>query len=323
VADPVSSVSVALCTYNGAPFLGAQLESLAAQTRLPDELVVCDDGSTDETFTVLDDFGARAPFPVRVHRNPERLGVVANFSQALAKCSGGYVALCDQDDVWMPARLERAVTVLEARPEVGAVFSDAELVDERLRPRGRTLFAATGFTPARQRRFRRGHELAVLLARPVVSGATLTVRSSYLDLLLPIPATGLHDLWLSTLLSAVSTVVALDEPLIRYRQHGSNQIGSPARGVWAKLARRREQGVFGDEVAHYRAMAERLAGRRGAANDAAAIDLVLQKVAHLEFRQRMTGRDVGPILKELAAGRYHRYSRGLESAAFDLLYRGR
>jgi glycosyltransferase involved in cell wall biosynthesis len=316
----VTSLSVALCTYNGAPFLAEQLDSLAAQTQLPDELVVCDDGSTDETVALLDDFAGRAPFPVRIHRNPARLGVAANFSQALTMCSGAMVALCDQDDVWMPERLERAVRLLDARPSVGAVFSDAALVDERVQPLGKSLFQATGFTPARRSRFGQGHELEVLLARPVVCGATMTLRAAYFGFLLPIPPTGLHDLWLSTLLSAVTTLVAIDEPLIRYRQHGSNQIGHPARGLRAKLAQRRTTGVFGDELAHYRAMAERLGNDPGAAGFDQAIDLLRQKVAHLEFRREVTKGDAIRVLKELTSGRYHRYSRGVESAGYDLVF---
>src|SRR5213080_381833 len=100
-----ATLSVALCTYNGAAYLGEQLDSIVAQSRPPDELVVCDDGSTDETVEVLETFLAEAPFPVRLQRNEANLGFVKNFEQAISLCTGDFVALSDQDDVWMPGKL--------------------------------------------------------------------------------------------------------------------------------------------------------------------------------------------------------------------------
>jgi len=318
----MTTVSVAMCTFNGARFLLDQLDSIATQSRPPDEVVVCDDGSTDGTPALVEEFASTAPFPVRFHPNRAQLGVSANFSRAISLCRGSVIALSDQDDVWVPRKLETMVAVLEDRPEVGAVFSDADLVDEALRPLGRTLFDLTGFTPARRRRFRDGRALQVLLSRPVVCGATMAIRASYRDLLLPIPSTGLHDLWLSTLLGAVSTVVALDDPLIRYRQHDSNQIGSPGTSARARLARRRARGVFGDELSHYRAMAERLGQAGALADGGASIELLDAKVRHLDFRRTLPARRLRPILTQLGTLQYHRYSRGVESAVFDLVFRG-
>jgi glycosyltransferase involved in cell wall biosynthesis len=310
-------VSVALCTYQGASFVLAQLASIAGQTLLPVEVVVCDDRSTDGTDDVVRRFATSAPFPVRLSVNDERLGVTANFAQAITRCSGSVIALADQDDVWMPQKLEQQVEVLRRNPAAGAVFSDAELVDWSLRPLGRSMFEATHFSSRRQRRFRNGHALDVLLARSVVCGATLAFRSSFRDLLLPIPTTGLHDVWLATLLATVTEIVALPDQLVRYRQHGANQVGAPATGPRAKLARRGRQGEPGDEAGHHRAMVERMA----APPRALPVDQLRRKVAHLEFRYGLPAHRTFPVLNELARGRYHRYSRGLESAAYDLFFR--
>src|SRR5690349_15385572 len=99
-------ISVAMATYNGAPFLPEQLQSLAAQTLPPFELVVCDDGSTDRTIQILREFATSAPFPVRIHENSERLGFGDNFLKAAALCQGDWIAFCDQDDIWLPHKLE-------------------------------------------------------------------------------------------------------------------------------------------------------------------------------------------------------------------------
>ena len=85
-------------TYNGGPYLREQLDSIAAQTHLPDELVVCDDDSTDRTVAILEDFAATAPFPVRVYVNPKNLGTAKNFERAIGLATGEVIALADQDD---------------------------------------------------------------------------------------------------------------------------------------------------------------------------------------------------------------------------------
>lgn len=91
-------ISVALCTHNGSAYLTEQLASIAAQTRLPDELVVCDDRSSDDTPRLLADFAARAPFPVQVVVNSENLGSTAKFAKAISLCQGDFIALSDQAD---------------------------------------------------------------------------------------------------------------------------------------------------------------------------------------------------------------------------------
>lgn len=100
-------ISIALATYNGARFLKEQLVSLAEQTILPAELIVTDDGSTDETLSILEWFSCVAPFHVSVHCNDKRLGYGMNFLKAASLCSGEVIAFCDQDDVWLPFKLER------------------------------------------------------------------------------------------------------------------------------------------------------------------------------------------------------------------------
>src|SRR5687767_9778204 len=123
-----------MCTYNGGRFVAEQLASLSAQTRLPDELVVCDDGSTDSTVDVINEFAVSAPFPVRAHVNETNLGSTKNYEKAIRFCAGDLIALADQDDVWLPAKLARIEQAFARSPGVGLVFSDAEAVDEGLQP---------------------------------------------------------------------------------------------------------------------------------------------------------------------------------------------
>ncbi|PSR34385.1 MAG: hypothetical protein C7B46_05570 [Sulfobacillus benefaciens] len=103
------NMSIAMATYNGARYLSEQLKSLVSQDLLPCELVVCDDGSTDDTVALLHEFKRSAPFPVHIHQNPIRLGYVDNFLKAASLCQGDYISFCDQDDVWHETKLKRLV----------------------------------------------------------------------------------------------------------------------------------------------------------------------------------------------------------------------
>src|ERR1700759_3492324 len=138
-------LSVALCTYNGGGFLYQQLKSIAEQSRLPDEVVACDDGSTDGTVALLREFAASVSFPVRIIENAQNLGVTANFAQAIGLCTGDLIALSDQDDIWYPNRLSRCEEEFNLDARVDLIFSDANLIDEQGRETAQTLWQRLGF----------------------------------------------------------------------------------------------------------------------------------------------------------------------------------
>src|ERR1700728_1787253 len=94
-------ISVAMATFNGEKYIREQLDSIAGQTLLPFELVITDDGSTDATLGIVENFASVAPFPVKIHRNESRLGYANNFIRAASLCQGELIAFCDQDDIWM------------------------------------------------------------------------------------------------------------------------------------------------------------------------------------------------------------------------------
>ena len=132
-------VSVAMATYMGQRFLSDQLNSIASQTRLPDELVVSDDQSTDGTLEIASEFAERAPFPVRIVRNESSLrGVIGNFFNAFAHCDGDVIAYCDQDDVWAPEKLNICLAKF-ADPNVSLVIHRSRITDELLNDSGRVM----------------------------------------------------------------------------------------------------------------------------------------------------------------------------------------
>src|SRR6476646_4901088 len=144
------NLSIALCSYNGAAYLSEQLESIAAQTRTPDELVISDDHSTDDTLRLIEEFAATAGFPVRLSVNESNLGTAKNFEKAISLCRGDVIVLSDQDDVWHSDKLESVERIFAARPQLSLVFSNAELVDETLTLFDKTLFDWVHFNDEKQ-----------------------------------------------------------------------------------------------------------------------------------------------------------------------------
>jgi glycosyltransferase involved in cell wall biosynthesis len=314
-----------MCTYNGARYLPAQLDSIAAQSQPPHELVVCDDGSTDATPDLLAQFAETMPFPVRVILNERRLGSTDNFAQAIGLCSGHAIALADQDDVWPPTKLAAYEAVFTRAPYVGGIFADAEIVDAELRPLGYNLWQYLGFNSREQRRVRAGDAFEVLLRHDVVLGATLAFRAALRDLVLPIPLPWAHDRWIPLLLAAATHLAALPRPLIHYRQHVAQQFGAPPRTLRGQIAR-----VRGADRARYAALADQYAAARERVLAAGVLRPGSRRLARLEAKiAHFRARAAMPrqpllrlpwVVRELAGRRYHRYAGGWTSVATDLVF---
>ena len=315
VPQPARRISVALCTYNGARFLDAQLDSFAAQTRLPDELVACDDRSTDDTIAVLEAFARRAPFLVRIERNEGTLGSTKNFEKAIRLCSGDFIATSDQDDVWLPEKLALSVAAFDQDPARGLVFTNSEVVDEDLHPIGHAMFDAIQFGPAARRRVRRGNAFAVLLRQWLVTGATMMFRSEYRQFVLPIPENWVHDAWIAFIIGAMAPVGCIERPMVMYRQHAAQQIGGK-KLTWRELYdKAREVGAPHFRLAYERFMLarERLGEFASHVRDPRVLPLVDKKVEHQ--RRRLAIAESASRLKrvvwtldELRRGGYTRFS---------------
>ena len=220
------SVSVAMATYNGARFLEEQLESIAAQTLQPSELVAYDDGSTDGTLSVLSDFSRTSTFPVQIQRGERRRGFADAFLTAAGSCTGALIAFSDQDDVWLPTKLERCRAAF-ADADVLVAIHSSSVVDEGLVSTGRRYPDVT----------------AERVAPPLTADPWLAVRgmSMVFDARVVRLAAGRprppshylertpmhHDEWLYAVASALGAVAFLAEPLALYRQHTGNITGAP------------------------------------------------------------------------------------------------
>jgi hypothetical protein len=325
-------ISVAMCTYNGAAFLPAQLQSILAQTRPPDEIVICDDGSTDNTRTILEQFKEQSSIPITLHFNEQNLGSVKNFEQAITLCTGEVIALSDQDDVWRTDKLALFENVLNKSPAAGIVFSDAAIVDEDLKPLNRRMWDEVGFDARKRRLVRTGRALEVLVTGWTVTGATMAFRSRFVKLSLPIPdgIAMIHDGWIALTIAAVADVVALDDPLIQYRQHAQQQIGAPTRkdqapelrGMQAIETAFRRRNSSTDLHKILETLEARLLAQANDFDTRKALSFVSEYAFHLNVRANLPQRRlnrVPSILRELLSLRYHEYANGFKSAAKDLV----
>lgn len=202
-------LSIAMATYNGGPYIRAQLDSLARQTRLPDELIITDDCSSDTTVEEIRRFAKDAPFPVHLHENSENLGYARNFAKALGLTTGDIVFPCDQDDAWMPEKIATMLAHFGDRPETALILCDTLLCDAELNPNGQTKLGqirANGLPDTAH-----------------VMGCCIALRRELLDLALPQPKEAVsHDNWLTQIADELGISVRLDTALQYYRLHGSN-----------------------------------------------------------------------------------------------------
>jgi hypothetical protein len=315
-----------MCTYNGGRYLWEQLESIATQSVLPDELVICDDCSTDQTVEAIQAFIKHAPFSVRLEVNNRTYGSTKNFEKAVGLCKGEVVALADQDDVWNPEKLSRTATVLDSDERIGAVFSDATLIDENSRAIPETLWRSFNLDPCGQEKFFAGSGLEILLKHNVVTGATLAFRSIFRPLILPIPPNHIHDQWISVLLASVSHLIPIQTPLIKYRRHAAQQIGPGSRLSFRQtIAQSKQSGRnhYLAEAKEFQEICERICAR-SATFDAhpRALHLIQQKILHRTARGSFSDSRLlrlPQLVREISTLRYWLYSDGFGSLAKDIL----
>ena len=210
-------VSIALTTYNGEKYLKQQVDSLLSQTYKDIEIVVCDDGSTDSTINILQKYSA-SDSRIKVFFNEKNLGFAKNFEKAISLCSGEFIALCDQDDVWTENHVECLVNAIEDKD---LACGNAYLVDSELNNSGIDLFSTTDceFLPDNKEDW-----FFYFLHYGFFQGACCLFRKSLVDTALPIPeGIKFHDYWLSLTAAYRNGVKYLPENcLLYYRQHGNN-----------------------------------------------------------------------------------------------------
>lgn len=237
---PERTVLVLLPVFNGAAFLGAQLDSLLAQTGVRVLLLCRDDGSVDASSNILQRYVAMHPLQVQLLTdNLGNLGASGNFSRlmqaaldhipaALGGHKPRYLALCDQDDWWHPNKLSTGLEHLQqleaAHPNQPAlVHSDLRVIAENGEEIAPSMARFQGLRPQLS-------SLSAQVLSNTLTGCTSLMNRALLERSLPVPAEAImHDWWLSLVASALGTRRYVDQALIDYRQHAANAIGAKAQ----------------------------------------------------------------------------------------------
>jgi glycosyltransferase involved in cell wall biosynthesis len=222
-------ISVALCTYNGQKHLVEQLNSIINQTKKVDEIIICDDLSTDDTIKIIENFISKNPQLIHLHINEVNLRSNKNFEQALQLTTGDYIFFADQDDIWQQNKVEKMLNFFNENPTAQGVFSNAEMIDENGTKliQEYSLWSSVNFFVEL---FPKPIDLFNILITKgnYVTGATLCIKKEVKAFCIPFKVLEkdfLHDEWLAFVLSKRKTLFYINENLISYRIHANQQMG--------------------------------------------------------------------------------------------------
>jgi glycosyltransferase involved in cell wall biosynthesis len=217
-------ISVCLCTYNGSRFLREQLDSILAQTLLPDEIVVVDDCSTDSTFEILQEYQAADPLRFRIFHNSFNLGYKKNFAKVLSLSLGELIFFADQDDVWSPSKVADFCSIFSSNSKTTVVCCALEKIDDAGNSLGPSLF-----NRGMSNLVKKKSQWKSFAHHPLIPGTAMAVRRSLVESYWPIPDGFLHDEWFSLCSSFDNGISYLPRRLVNYRQHTGQAIGDPKK----------------------------------------------------------------------------------------------
>jgi len=230
-------ISVALIVYNGAKYMRAQLDSILAQTHKVDEIVLCDDASSDNTIEVLEEYKNMHPNLFFIHYNTQNLGPTKNIEKAIQPCTGDIILLADQDDYWEPNKVATIVKWFEQNPTMNGVFTNGSLMNSNGELDNKYgLWDSMGFP---YKCIKSNNDLIDKLNLYIntvengLTGATLAIRKNLSFLNQPFPTIKhlVHDRWLAINLAETNSLGVLEDKLIRYRIHSEQAIGGMTENI--------------------------------------------------------------------------------------------
>jgi len=231
-------LSVALCTYNGSKFIEQQINSILNQTIKVDEIIVCDDKSTDATVAILKELQVANPCIVIIE-NELNLRSTKNFEKAIQRCSGDYIFLADQDDLWNEEKVAKTLAIFNENPSAEGVFSNADLIDANGNSlSNKTIWDSVFFF---EKELPKPIDFIDIIFKNgnIVTGATLCIKKEVKSFIFPFSEDNLHDEWIASLLAFRNTLYYSTENLISYRIHENQQVGMKNRNKLEEITRKK------------------------------------------------------------------------------------
>lgn len=231
------TTSVAMCTYNGAQFIEKQLRSILNQSMLVDEIVVCDDGSSDETIDIIKQLSINTQIPIRIYVNKTNLGCVRNFEKAISLCKGDIIFLSDQDDIWEQNKVETIIKWFDEHTDKDVVISDAVLIDDKGKLLTNETYFSLYFDEYSRSLYDNGYGVELFANRNRACGATMAIKKEvgkylssivnnrqYISVLYRCLEYGIiHDYIMAIKAISEGKLGYIDKVLTQYRQH-ENQV---------------------------------------------------------------------------------------------------
>lgn len=218
------TIDILLPTYNGEKYLREQLDSILNQTYKNIRLIISDDCSKDSTPKILEEYRDKDE-RVELYLQKENIGVVKGIEFLLKKVKSNYYMLADQDDVWLPIKVEKSIETLK-RQNADLVFGDLEIVDEKLE----TIYPSFGDFMKLNRKINKYIDsYKVNYLYNCVTGCTVLSKKEFIEKILPIPTESkylIHDHWIGLVVALNGKLAYMPEKYIKYRQHGNNQVGT-------------------------------------------------------------------------------------------------
>lgn len=220
-------ITVLLATYNGSEHIRAQIDSLLSQTYTDFKIVIRDDGSSDQTPVIIAELAEKYPEKISVITGEPTRSACGNFSKLFEAVDDDYIMFCDQDDVWLPEKIEKTLAAMKAAEAKNPgspvlVHSDLRVVDGALNTICESFFE---FQQVPQHKV----TLSRLLVQNYVTGCTMMINRPLKTLCGAVPPEcAMHDWWIALVCALFGEIVCIKEPLMLYRQHGGNQVGAKA-----------------------------------------------------------------------------------------------
>ncbi|MFK5882352.1 MAG: glycosyltransferase family 2 protein [Sulfurospirillum sp.] len=210
-------VSIAMTTYNGEKFLKEQLNSIINQSYKNLEIIICDDGSFDNTIRMIKEYQKRDN-RIKLFENKKSLGVLKNFEKAISLCNGDYIAISDQDDIWMFNKIEVMINEIK---DCVLVYHDDSLINRS----GKLIYSS--FFQSNNILINKEHSIKALMLDNWISGHACMFSSVLKNHILPISEDIEHyDMWIAIVASIYGNIRFIDKQLVLWRQHGTNTSGS-------------------------------------------------------------------------------------------------
>ncbi|MBO7329334.1 MAG: glycosyltransferase [Lentisphaeria bacterium] len=315
------TISVAIAAYRGEKFIGEELNSFAAQTIVPDEVVICDDSPDDLTENEVRKF--EKLLNIRYFRNDSQLGVSANFNKVLSLCSGDVVFLADQDDLWYPDKTAKFLQYFEKGAK--AVFCDSDITDGFGEKSGLTHFESRGYAGLRSEKSGLWcGQFEASCRRFPAAGHDMALKKELLEKLLPVPdLANCHDNFLGLAAAALDEWVIIPESLGTFRRHGNNTSGAGQKNsllnAWKAARESAANNSFSWNAKLFQEVLRRLPDL-----PEERVKILSDRVQHSLNRAEMSKkglRKYSLILNEIRNGNYFRFGRGWKNVVQDLFLR--